>query len=97
MDFLSTDAQGRKEYREKLMGESSIDNAPGRYWELQMIVNMGSIILGWDDLTIHKKAEYRAYYQLNNMAELLKQHAQNMKENRKAAMDKIEAAAKANN
>lgn len=95
IEFISDDKDARKrEYREKLLGKNVIDFAPGRYWELQMIVSMEGLLASWDTLLIHRKAELRAYYQLNNMSELLRQHAQNMDDNRRSAMQKAVAATK---
>ncbi len=89
MDFIGDDNDAKKkEYKIKLLGETVVDSAPGRFWELQMIVNMEGVLAVWDDLPIHKKAELRAYYQLNNMTELLRQHAQNMADNRRNALKK---------
>lgn len=94
MEFLDRDDDKTKEYREKLMGQNVIDSAPSEYWELQMTTSMEGSLAIWDTLPIHKKAKLRAYYQLNNMVELLRQHQQNMKEARKAAIDKAKADAK---
>lgn len=95
IEFISDDTNPRKkEYRDKLLGKNVIDFAPGRYWQLQMIVSMEGLLASWDTLPIHQKAELRAYYQLNNMSELLRQHAQNMEDNRRSALQKAEAANK---
>lgn len=93
IEFISDDKDSRKkEYRDKLLGKNVIDFAPGRYWELQMIVSMEGLLTSWDTLPIREKAELRAYYQLNNMSELLRQHAQNMDDNRRSAHQKALAA-----
>lgn len=94
MELINKDDERSKEYKTKLLGHSVIDYANNRYWELQMIVNVEGLLTAWDDLPIHKKAEVRAYYQLNNMAEILRQHQQNMQDNRKAAIEKAKAAKK---
>ena len=95
MEFIGDDKDPKKkEYKEKLLGKSAIDSAPGRYWELQMLVNTPGALPIWSALSIHEQAELRAYYQLNNMAEILRQHAQNMEDNRKSALQKFEAEAK---
>lgn len=94
IEFLSGEDPRKKEYREKLFGKQVVDFAPGRYWELQMIVSMEGLLAIWDSLPIHRRAELRAYYQLNNMTELLRQHEQNMDDNRRSAIQKAEAEAK---
>lgn len=70
--MLVGDDTKHKEYREKLLGPDLIIGVPEAYAEMSVIDKVGYGI--WQYLSLKEKAKLIAYYRLENMSELLKEH-----------------------
>lgn len=81
------DDDGRKkEYREKLLGPDLIAAMPQEYSILSIVDKIG--YMTWEMLSLSEQAKLIAYYRLESMAELIKEHLRTQERQKKELMNK---------
>lgn len=90
MDWLDRRMQrGGKDYelaskhRERIFGTVVIEHAPDEYWDIALSRELKISLQDWKDLDLHLRAQYRAQFQLSNMAETIRAHRDELKEQRR--------------
>lgn len=89
-ELLNRDNPKAKEYKEKLLGNTQIVDAPSIYWDTSLFLSLEGAVdyQTWVSLPIHERAKLRAMVQLRNIAQTLDQYEKDMAEERKKVFSK---------
>ena len=63
-----------KQYKEKIIGKTALQSAPGEYFEIDMIIEMGIMPEAWRGMNLHDRAKILAQRYLKNMIEIVNSH-----------------------
>lgn len=86
--FSEDDDEGgrKKQYREKLLGPDLIAAMPQEYSTLSIIDKVG--YMTWQMLTMSEQAKLIAYYRLESMTELIREHLRLQKQQQEEQLNK---------
>lgn len=76
--FLKSDDEVNVKYKERLLGPELIAGVPEEYSTMQVIEKIG--YSNWMKMSISEKAKWIAYYELNGISELLREHVRIQKQ-----------------
>lgn len=65
--------------KEEIFGSDCIDSAPGKYWELKVVVDSGMPLDQWEQYSEYQKADFLAIKHLSSMVDAINHYYDHQK------------------
>lgn len=76
----SDDVEIYKPLREKLLGKEYLKSAPGEYWDMLVMFDLGYSLDTWDNLSFQDKAKILSARYVKNMIDIITSYYEEMEE-----------------